>query len=145
MKPDKIYLSLALLIIFTTVSWITSCTHDSQIGDFPEICFERDVLPVFTNSCAISGCHDGQGESDLVLNSYLDISHAVVAGNPNSSIVYKAITATWGENKMPPDQPLSLENRTIIRSWIEQGARSTVCPQNVATGGGVEIRLNNSY
>jgi hypothetical protein len=29
---------------------------------------------------------------------------------------------------MPPKQPLSLENRTLIRVWIEQGAAETTCP-----------------
>jgi hypothetical protein len=109
MKPDKMYLSLMLLIFLTTLSWVTSCTHDAKIADIPEVCFERDVLPVFSNNCAISNCHDGGGESRLILDNYVDISHSVVPGNPNSSRVYKAIIATWGENKMPPDQPLSLE------------------------------------
>src|SRR5665648_545656 len=119
MKPDKIRLSRALVVIITTIFSITSCSHEANITDFPEICFEGDVLPIFTNNCGISGCHNGQGESRLTLNNYLDISHAVVAGNPNASKVYKAIIATMGENKMPPDKPLSLDNRTIIRLWIE--------------------------
>jgi hypothetical protein len=127
MKPDRIYLSLVLLIILTIVSWITSCTHDAKISDIPEVCFERDVKLIFTSNCAIAGCHDGMGESDLLLNDYTNISRSVVAGNPNSSRAYQAIIATMGENKMPPDQPLSLENRTIIRVWIQQGARPTVC------------------
>jgi hypothetical protein len=136
MKPDKIYLLFSLLIIITSISWIVSCTHQAKIADMPEICFEGDILPVFSNNCAIPGCHDGQGESNMVLNNYLDISHSVVPGNPYSSKVYKAIIATMGENKMPPDKPLSLENRTLVRLWIEQGARLTVCPELTATGGG---------
>ncbi|MCX6254433.1 MAG: hypothetical protein NTV31_08155 [Bacteroidia bacterium] len=134
MKSDKIYLSLALILIIITLSWITSCTHQANIVDIPEICFDRDVLPIFTNSCAISGCHDGGGESHLALDNYVDISHSVVPGNPNSSRIYQAITATWGENKMPPNRPLSLENRTIIRLWIEQGAGLTLC-DTTGTGG----------
>lgn len=134
MKPDKIYLSLALLLILTTVSWITSCTHEAKIPDMPAICFAGEVLPIFANNCAISNCHDGQGESDLVLNNFLNISHDVVPGKPNSSKIYEAIIATTGENKMPPDQPLSLNNRTIIRLWIEQGARLTTCTEITATG-----------
>jgi hypothetical protein len=135
MKPDKIYLSLTLLIIITTISWITSCTHKANISDFPEICFERDVLPIFSNNCAISRCHDGGGESRMALNNYADISNTVVPFNPDASRSYQTIIATWS-NQMPPSQPLSQENRTIIRLWIEQGARSTVCPQNIATAGG---------
>lgn len=147
MKPDKIYLSLSLLIIITTISWITSCTHEANIADIPEICFEGDVLPIFTNSCAISGCHSGGGgrESRMALNNYADISQGVVPGNPNASRLYQTIIATWGENMMPPRQPLSLENRTIIRLWIEQGAGLTVCPGNISAAGGVEIRVNNGF
>jgi hypothetical protein len=135
MKPDKLYFSLIFLMIFCTVSWIISCTHEADISGIREICFEGEVLPIFKNSCAISGCHDGSGESDLILDNYLDISHAVVPGNPNSSKVYKAITSTWGENKMPPDQPLTQDNRTLIRIWIEQGALLTICPEITDTGG----------
>jgi hypothetical protein len=127
MKPDKIYLSLSSLIILTAVLWITSCTHNAKITDIPQVCFERDVLPVFINNCAISGCHDGGGESHWALNNYADISNTVVPGNPNASQTYKAIISTFGENKMPPNQPLSLENRTIVRLWIEQGAGLTLC------------------
>jgi len=136
MNPDKIFFSLAFLLTITTVSWISSCTHEADISNIPEVCFERDVLPIFTNSCAIKDCHDGNGESDLTLNNYLDINHSVVPGNPNASRTYKAIIATWGEGRMPPSQPLSLESRTLIRIWIEQGARLTICPDTTGTGGG---------
>lgn len=67
MKPDKIYLSLALLIILTTISWITSCTHEAIIADIPEICFEGDVLPIFSNSCAISGLISGLDTDCLII------------------------------------------------------------------------------
>lgn len=135
MKLDKIYLSLALLIILTTFSWFTSCTHLANIANIPEICFTGDVLPIFINNCAISGCHDGGGrESRMALNNYADISQSVVPGNPNGSSLYQAIITKWG-NMMPPKQPLSEQNRTIIRLWIEQGATLTVCTDTTGTGG----------
>ena len=133
MKPDKIYLSLILIIILTTFSWFTSCTHVANIVNLPEICFTGEILPIFSSNCAIQGCHDGGGESHMSLTSYTEISKGVNPGNPNSSNLYQAIIAKWG-NRMPPDQPLSLENRTKIRIWIEQGAGLTDC--SVATGGG---------
>ncbi len=134
MKPDKIYLLLALLIILTTVSWVTSCTHVANIANMPEVCFEGDVLPIFTNNCAISGCHDGRGESDMALDNYVDISHTVVPYNPDASHSYQAIIAKWS-NRMPPSQPLTEENRTIVRLWIEQGALLTICTDTTGTGG----------
>jgi hypothetical protein len=134
MKIDKVYLFLALIFIFTIASWVTSCTHNANIDNLPEICFERDVLPVFLNNCAIKGCHDGTGESDLHLNSYVPISHAVEPEKPYSSKIYNSIIATYGENVMPPNQPLTKDNRTIIRLWIEQGAGLTTCPDTTGHG-----------
>lgn len=136
MKIYKISLFLGLIYIFSSLFWMNSCTHNAILDNIPELCFERDVLPIFQNSCAISGCHDGAGESELILNSYVPISHAVEPGKPYSSAVYKAIIATSGENMMPPDQPLSLDNRMIIRLWIEQGALLTICEDTSGQGSG---------
>ena len=136
MKSDKMFLFLGMILIITIFSWISSCTHQANIDNIAEICFERDVLPVFQNSCAISGCHDGTGESRLNLGSYVPISHAVEPGKPYSSSIYKVIIATSGENKMPPGKPLSLYNRTLIRLWIEQGANLTTCADTSQQGNG---------
>jgi len=135
MKIDKVYVFFSALIVCSALLWVSSCRHDALIpSDFPEICFEKDVLPIFRNNCSTTGCHDGTGESDLVLNSYIPISHNVEAGDPLASELYRAIISRSGENRMPPDNPLSLENRTIIRLWIEQGARLTVCPDTSSQG-----------
>jgi hypothetical protein len=142
MKINKIYLFLVSILIFTVFSWFISCTHTADISNLPEVCFEGDVLPIFKTSCSITGCHDGNGESGLVLNNYLDISHSVVPGDPLASKVYKAIIATMGENKMPPDRPLSIENRILIRLWIEQGAQLTVCPDGTGNGTGNDPYVN---
>lgn len=144
MKPLKTYLSLTLLIILATISWIISCTHDAKLTDLPEVCFERDVMPIFANNCAISGCHDGQGREGRALNTYDNISRSVVPGKPNSSSVYTVLTDSWGMNLMPPNQPLSLENRIIVRVWIEQGAKLTTCTLPIAKGKKVETGINNS-
>jgi hypothetical protein len=130
MKSIATYLFFAIIMAITSILWIASCTHEPDLTGIPEICFEGDILTIFKNSCAISGCHDGSGESDLILNSYQNIMEGIKPGDPSGSEIYKAITTTSGENKMPPDQPLSADNRTLIRVWIEQGAKETTCPGN---------------
>ncbi len=125
MKSDKIYLALFFIIIFTSLSWIVSCTHKVDISGFTEVCFTRDVLPIFQNNCAISHCHEGGRE--LSFSDYAGISRNVVAGDPNGSRLYKVITETWGFNRMPPKQPLSKANRTTIMLWILQGATNATC------------------
>jgi mono/diheme cytochrome c family protein len=139
MKPDKIYLSLILILLLTVFSWFTSCTHVANIANVPAVCFTGDVLPIIVNNCAISGCHTGSGrESRMNLTSYTEISGEVVPGNPDGSRLYQAIISKW-ENLMPPNKPLSLSDRTIIRVWIEQGATNTVCTDTTGTGGGVVV------
>lgn len=139
MKINKSSLLLATAVVFIATLWISSCRHDTLLpSDLPELCFRKDVLPVFMSNCAISRCHDGQGETGLLLNDSAAIRRSVVPGNPMGSRTYQAIISTFGENKMPPDRPLSLENRTIIRVWIEQGAKITVCPDH-------PVLLNRSH
>jgi len=136
MKPDKIYLSLTLLLLLTAFTWFISCSHVANIANVPEVCFTSDVLPIFVNNCAISGCHDGSGrESRMNLSSYADISKNVVAGNPDGSRLYQVIISKWG-NLMPPKKALSESDRTKIRIWIEQGAVNTICSDTTGTGGG---------
>jgi mono/diheme cytochrome c family protein len=136
MKRNKIFLFSGLISVFILLAWVTSCTHNANIDKIPEVCFEKDVLPIFLNNCAISGCHTGSGESGLALNSYVPISHAVVPGKPYSSRIYNSIIAKTGENRMPPGHPLSTDNRTTIRLWIEQGARLTICNDTTGQSGG---------
>ena len=138
MKPDKITLSLTLLISLSTFSWINSCTHKTDIT-IPEICF-KDVAAIIGSNCSIQDCHDGNGEA-MPLVTYEDIHSAVNPYNPDESQLYKSITTVRGEKKMPPDQPLSEESRSIIRYWIEQGAvdsteNSSLCRTGQLKGGG---------
>jgi hypothetical protein len=120
---------IGTLFIIITFALFYSCSHEADLSGFPEICFEGEVLPIFLNSCATTECHDGQGESDLILSSYQDIMNGIVPGDPGASDIYQAITSSSGFDLMPPDQPLTQDNRTLIRLWIEQGARNTVCPE----------------
>jgi hypothetical protein len=127
MKPDKIYLSLTLIVLVTIFSWATSCTHVANIANLDQVCFTGDVLPIFVNNCAISGCHDGGDGERMALNSYSSIMRDISPGDPEKSKLYQVIVAKWGFNRMPPNQPLSMQNRTKIRVWIEQGASETTC------------------
>jgi hypothetical protein len=145
MKPDKIYLSLTLLLLFTVFSWFTSCTHVADITNLPEVCFDPDVLQIYKINCAISGCHDGTGESGKALDNYTNIRQTVVPYKPDASQSYQAITAKW-DNMMPPGQPLTEENRTKIRVWIEQGAQPITCADTTAASFNHAItKLNKGY
>ena len=134
MKTKRLHLFPGFLIFAIFTGWIISCTHTANIDNIAVLCFDTDVLPVFKNNCAISGCHDGSREG-RALNTYASISMMVTPGKPNSSRLYQAITGS-GEHIMPPSAPLSLHNRTIVRVWIEQGAGDISCDTTLQGTGG---------
>jgi hypothetical protein len=106
-----------------------SCQHEGIPADqLEEICFTEQVLPIFQNSCGTSGCHDSKSaENDYVYTDYASIMKSITAGNADKSKAYEAMTSTL--EIMPPDNPLPQEKRTLIRIWIEQGAKET-CTTN---------------
>lgn len=94
---------------------------------------------VFDKSCALSGCHDGGGDSGLDLRS--GKSHAdlvgidavkakgvmrVVAGNPKESFLYVKITQPGsGQGSRMPQGAAALPSQHIeaVREWIANGAK----------------------
>ena len=127
MKAYRYSNFLYMIILLIGLFWVSSCTHEADLTGLPLVCFDGEVLPIYTNNCSISGCHDGKGEAGPALNNYSNIVSTVVPGDPENSASYEAIITTRGENKMPPDQPISIDQRTTIRVWIEQGALQTTC------------------
>jgi len=118
-----------LLLAGTLTSIFFSCKHDPQgIDQMETICFETQILPIFQTSCAISGCHDSPGEeSSYIFTDYTHVMEAVTPGDPMKSPAYTALISSGEEGIMPPGQPLSVQNRTLIRVWIEQGATNANC------------------
>ena len=107
----------------------SSCKHEGIPADqFPEVCFQTEVLPIFQNSCGTTGCHSSGGGHGYNFTDYAGIMKAITAGNADKSKAYQAITSTF--QLMPPDNALPIDKRTTIRLWIEQGAKQTTCGNN---------------
>jgi hypothetical protein len=131
MNLSKVFIPGLCLVVFTGffIAGVSSCSHKDDITALPEICFTNDILPIFQTSCTISGCHGSSGGEGLDLTNYIGIMQGVTAGDANNSKVYKALSNVWSvEGMMPPDRPISLQNRSKIKVWIEQGAKETACP-----------------
>jgi hypothetical protein len=125
-----------LFLIGSLTSVFLSCKHDPQgIDQLETLCFETQILPIFLTSCALPGCHDTPGEeSSYVFTDYSHIMEAVTPGDPNKSPAYTALIHGSGEEGlMPPNQPLSEQNRNKIRIWIIQGARNVTCAESCDT------------
>lgn len=115
--------TLCILTIVAVLILNNSCKHDGVPADqFEQIKFSEQVLPIFQNSCATSGCHDGRGgESDYIFTDYSGIMKSITPGNADKSEAYQAMISTF--ELMPPKNALSVNKRTVIRLWIEQGAK----------------------
>lgn len=125
----KKYISTLIIFILGSllISILDSCTHESEvINELPEICFESEVLPIFQNSCGVSNCHDQKtAKNGYIYNNYDNIIKGVNPGNAMSSKTYLSLIDYRSGNIMPPDKPLTLEERSLIRLWIEQGAKNS--------------------
>jgi hypothetical protein len=130
LKYFKPYFIIRLLFILflpvTILLSVESCKHDPIYSD---VCFDNEVLPIFLNNCAISGCHDANtARANYVFTDYDNIMKSGISSrNASGSKVYQAISGSLFAEKMPPDGALPTEKITLIRSWIEAGAKSGDC------------------
>ena len=82
-----------------------------------EVSFSTDVWPIIEEYAL--NAHGGKG--GVFLESYDDILNYVVPGDPENSMLYKALIAD-GMQLMPPDGPLPDAMIQTIYDWIMQGA-----------------------
>jgi len=110
--------SIAMLFLI-----INSCKHDGMPAEQMQQIFYADVEPIFI-SCA--ECHNGDGDKggyDFTTYDKIMNTGGVVKGNASKSKAYQAMTSTF--QVMPPKNPLTTGQRTLIWAWIEQGANNT--------------------
>jgi len=89
-----------------------------------DVSFSGDLQPIFTASCALSGCHDGTGHNPSLTaaTSYT----AIIAGGfintvvPANSILYDEVKS----GNMPPTSALKPSDVQKILDWIRNGAKN---------------------
>lgn len=138
--------------------WIRDTTF--SVDPLPHPCdpdtvyFAMDVLPILMSSCAKSGCHDATAQKDVRLDSYTAVmnSDVIKPGDPNDSDLYEKITEDDPDDIMPPppNTPLDLAQREIIRKWIQQGAKNLFCDEmcdtvNVTYSGTIWPEIIQAY
>jgi hypothetical protein len=108
------------------------------------VCFERDIQPIFSANCALSGCHAGtspqQGQNlseGLAYQNIVNIPANERAGMmrvtpslPDSSYLVHKVQGTQATvggsgGQMPlGGAPLSQSQINLIRAWIAAGAKN---------------------
>jgi len=138
----------------TTVTTTPADTTHDTLSYTPDtsVCFQRDVLPIFISSCAISGCHSAASRQDGYNLTYYNaiISKGLAKYNSSASKLYTECT----NGKMPksPIPRLDSTQLSFIRRWIDKGAPNDTncameCDTNSFTYSGAvaPILKNNCY
>ncbi len=127
----------AIVVCIMLIAVISGCTRDQAISDVCQGCpstisFKSDILPIFSASCSVSGCHDVTTHAAAVV---LDSAHAyrtvtesgtgyVTKYSADGSILYTTLNAN-GVNGMPKGlPPLPQCQVQAIYCWINQGAQN---------------------
>ena len=103
-----------------------------------KVTYQANVLPLIQANCA--KCHnEDKKKADLDLTSYQGALKGsgsgvvVVAGNPDASKLWKALTHSEDPN-MPPNQPpLPEKDLEIFKKWIQGGLLETAGGKALST------------
>jgi Protein of unknown function (DUF1553)/Protein of unknown function (DUF1549)/Planctomycete cytochrome C len=116
---------LRSVLIASLVTVLSPCVRSS--GDESHPTLERDVLPLLKVRCL--KCHSPlKSKGKLNLSSPRSLARGgsngpvIVAGNPDDSTLWDMVS----NDEMPPkpEEPLSADEKSLLRRWIEQGARN---------------------
>lgn len=122
-----------ICLVAWTVARVTASPAADQSPLPAVVEFNRDIRPILSDNCYF--CHGpdkNKREADLRLDTEEGLlgkdgePGPVVPGKPGDSELFRRITATDPEQKMPPaESPKSLTPRDValIKKWIEQGAK----------------------
>jgi hypothetical protein len=135
-------IKISVLLLVCSLGLLTACKHEpfeinqggtgtdttSGSGLNGAICFEADILPLFSTGCAKSGCHNAASASDgYVLDSYNNIvKKGLKSGDAKGSKLYQVLLET-GSDRMPPPPNAAFTTTQInlIAKWINEGAKNT--------------------
>ncbi|HEY5326712.1 MAG TPA: hypothetical protein VIJ27_06910 [Mucilaginibacter sp.] len=130
---SKKILGLGLFTIASFILIMISCTKTTTvpIDETPAITttvsFSKDIQPILTKSCAVSGCHSGSVAPNLsAATAYnaLENGNLINTSTPKSSDVY-----LWLTGKKAVAMPAGTANNpsninALMLAWITQGAKN---------------------
>jgi len=121
MKIKRLGFLSASLVLVSILFLNDSCKHDGIPADQMAPVPFSDVKQIYNDYCV--KCHSGGngGESRLDFTDYPGIIKTITPGNASKSNSYQAMISTL--RIMPPNIAMPTNKRTLIRLWIDQGAK----------------------
>jgi hypothetical protein len=134
---------VAGLAVLTGVACAGDGTGLELVSGVDQVTLSGDVQPIFTSTCALSGCHagtnpqldlnlsEGQTFANVVNVPAMELAtmNRVTPGQPNSSYLVHKVQGTHLDEggsgfQMPiGGSPLTQTQIDLIRAWIAAGAR----------------------
>ncbi len=120
-------LFMASLLVMQGCSKTTTVIVDNSVAVTTTVSFSKDIVPLLTKSCSISGCHGGTVAPNLssaTAYTALVNGNFVSTANPANSEVY-----LWLTGKRSVTMPAGSTNNPsningLILAWIKQGAKN---------------------
>ncbi|HMG15562.1 MAG TPA: c-type cytochrome domain-containing protein [Saprospiraceae bacterium] len=153
MKSYKLFSLIFTLIIMTA----SSCKYDPVTLDNPgnngggvdttgtepggntcstdSVYFNKDILPLFSSSCALPGCHDAISKQEGInMTDFNSILKEIDKGKATNSKIYKVLIEKDPDKRMPrpPSLALTQDKIDLIAKWINQGAKNNSCTEGEA-------------
>ncbi len=112
---------LFLWPVFPTVSNAQETAGKKVVS---KINFDQQIAPIFISHCL--ECHSG-AEPDGGLNLSVEnlarkggeTGQVILAGNAAASVLWELVN----DDEMPPEKPLSQQEKATIKRWIDEGAK----------------------
>src|SRR5665213_3975203 len=130
---SKKIMAIGLILVAAFALGIASCTKNNTvvIDNTPAITrtvsFAKDIQPILTKSCAVSGCHSGSVAPNLSeATSFNALANGILVNtaSPKTSEVY-----LWLTGKKAVTMPAGAANNpsninALMLAWITQGAKN---------------------
>ena len=124
--------TLAIFVLVVDLFALRPLAAEGNEG-LESLSYNRDIRPILSEHCyACHGPDEGQRKAGLRLDSETDARRklasgirAIVPGETATSELVRRIEASDPDEIMPPKEhgkPLSAQQRTLLKRWIEQGA-----------------------
>ena len=113
-----------LLSVATWMAVVLACGDNNVTGDAP-VSFASDIQPLLSTYC--TQCHGFEGGLDL--SSFQAVMAGglsgtpVVAGDSDASLLVKRIEGTVPPVMPSVGLPLSADQISLVRRWIDEGAK----------------------
>ena len=144
MLKKKIFGISTVLLLALSIFY---CGGDNGTPETPETpetvisdpSFLTDIQPIFTNNCALSGCHNSTAQEGLILlqgQAYANIVNVdstqepnlkrVLPGDVANSYLVRKIEGNQSVgDRMPQGRsPLSSVRIQNIKNWVDRGAKN---------------------